>query len=75
MNKIKEIHPQLAEAIIDVVAELSTELDLNYEDCDIVATGPTLVKLNTLVRMLVDCGYSAPEPYLHIINRYRRGLN
>jgi hypothetical protein len=69
------IHPELAEAIADVINELASELDLHYEDSDLVATAPTIAKMDRLVTMLVTAGYPCPSTYQHILTRYNNSLN
>ena len=69
------IHPQLAEAITDVINELASEIDLHYEDADLVATVHTMEKMNHLVGMLKAAGYPCPETYQHILDRYNKSLN
>lgn len=69
------IHPDLAEAITDVINELSSELDLHYEDSDLVATAPTMEKMDRLVTMLLTAGYPCPDVYKHILDRYHKSLN
>ncbi|WP_062600975.1 hypothetical protein [Rhizobium sp. Leaf383] len=65
----------LATAIIDVVNELASELDLHYEDDDLVACAPTIEKMERLVAMLRQAGYECPETYQHIVERYHLSLN
>ena len=39
------IPPDLAEEITDVINELASELDLHYENDDLVACAPTIDKM------------------------------
>jgi hypothetical protein len=75
MTNARKIEPVLANAIIEVIEELASEIDLYYEDSDIAATGPTIRKMETLVAMLVDSGYPAPETYVHVADRLHRTFN
>lgn len=69
------IAPDLADAITEVVNELASELDLHYEDDDLVACAPTIEKMERLVSMLLTAGYASPEVYQHIVDRYHKSLN
>ena len=69
------ISPDLATAIAEVVDELASELDLHYEDSDLVACAPTIEKMERLVAMLRASGYPCPETYQHIVDRYHQSLN
>lgn len=67
--------PDLAEAITEVINELASELDLHYEDADLVACAPTIEKMERLVGLLRAAGYDCPETYNHIVDRYHKSLN
>lgn len=75
MSDLNEIKPELAAAIIDVIDELAAEVDLYYEDSDIVAAGPAIAKMRTLVEMLIAAGYGAPEAFTHVQDRFQRSVN
>lgn len=75
MTKKHRIDSELASAIGDVLSELSTELDLHYEDSDIVATGPTIDRMRTLARLLSEDGHSLPNEYVHIVSRYEKTIH
>lgn len=66
---------ELAQAISDVVNELASELDLHYEDEDLVACAPTIEKMERLVALLLTAGHPSPEAYQHIVSRYHKSLN
>jgi hypothetical protein len=69
------LNPELADAITDVINELASELDLHYEDADLVACAPTMEKMDRLVGMLQAAGYPVPQVYQHIIDRYHKSLH
>lgn len=69
------IQPEVAAAIIDLVVELATELDLHYEDDELVAAAPSIEKMDHMVAMLIAAGYAPPPAYTHIVDRYHRALN
>jgi hypothetical protein len=69
------ITPDLAVAITDVINELASELDLHYEDDDLVACAPTIEKMERLCSMLQSAGYESPITYNHIVDRYHKALN
>jgi hypothetical protein len=75
MMTIATISPDLAKAIEEVINELASELDLHYEDADLVACAPTIEKMERLVAMLRTAGYPCPEVYNHIVQRYHESLN
>lgn len=75
MMKTASISPDLAEAIADVVTELASELDLHYEDSDLVSCAPTIEKMEHLVALLRTAGYPSPEAYDHIVDRYNKSIN
>ncbi|WP_454287197.1 hypothetical protein [Rhizobium arsenicireducens] len=69
------IQPELASAIIDVISELAMELDLHYEDDELVAVAPTFEKVDHLVHFLKVSGYEPPPVYEHVRKRYHQGLH
>jgi tRNA G26 N,N-dimethylase Trm1 len=69
------IQPEVAAAILDVIDELSSEIDLYYEDDNLAAATPAFTKMEKLVKMLESAGYTAPDSYHHIIGRYRKFVN
>lgn len=72
MSVQKSISPDVAQAIVDVMVELSSELDLHYEDSDFFALGPTIEKMKTMAELLEKDGYPLPDAYKHIVSRYHR---
>ncbi len=75
MMTTSTISPALAAAITEVVNELSSELDLHYEDHDLVACAPTIEKMEALVCMLLAAGYPSPKTYNEVVDRYHKALN
>ncbi|MBC2806614.1 hypothetical protein C3Y94_026030 [Rhizobium ruizarguesonis] len=69
------IQPEVAEAILAVLDELSSEIDLYYQDEQLAAATPAFTKMERLVKMLEEAGYSPPEAYIHIVSRYKKFVN
>jgi hypothetical protein len=69
------IQPEVAEAIIDLIDEMSTEIDLFYEDDQLAGASPAFMKMDRMVTMLQSSGYQPPDTYLHIVTRYKKSVN
>lgn len=59
-----------AKSLIDLLRELASELDLHYNDDELPAIGPTMKVMERAVRTLQRDGFSPPEPYLHMVQRF-----
>ncbi|WP_292243116.1 hypothetical protein [Mesorhizobium sp.] len=52
--------------------ELSSELDLHYDDEDLHALKPTIETLRRAATLMADTDYEAPEVYHHVMGRFER---
>lgn len=66
------IQPEVADAILDLIEEMSTEIDLYYEDENLAAAAPAFAKMERLVGMLHSVGIEPGEAYKHIVARYNK---
>jgi hypothetical protein len=66
------IDPTTANVLTDLLLELSSELDLHYDDQDLHAIKPTIETLRRAAAVVTDAGYEAPEVYHHIVSRFER---
>jgi len=69
------IQPEVAEAIIELIEELASEIDLYYEDDQLAAATPAFTKMEKMVKMLESVGYPPPETYTSVMARYRKFVN
>jgi hypothetical protein len=69
------IQPEVAEAIVDLLDEMSTEIDAYYLDDQLPAAAPAFMKMERMVKMLESAGYQPPDTYRHILERYRKTVN
>lgn len=60
---------------MEVISELASELDLHYEDDEIVVCGPTIMKMERLATMMMTIGHKLPDEYFHIIRRYNGSIH
>lgn len=56
--------------LADLMKELSTELDLHYEESQASDLAPTLAKLDAAAQLLETAGHPLPEAYLHVRTRF-----
>ncbi|MBZ9984091.1 MULTISPECIES: hypothetical protein [unclassified Mesorhizobium] len=61
-----------AKVLTDLLRELSSELDLHYEDEDFHALKPTIETLRQAATLMKDAGHEAPEVYHHVMGRFER---
>lgn len=63
------------EILCDLVQELSTELDLHYEDDEFFALRATIGKLQEAALALNEAGLEPPASYAHVVARFHRQKN
>ncbi|MHA6692762.1 hypothetical protein [Devosia sp. A449] len=61
--------------IADLMIELSTEIDLHYEDSDLPALTQTMGKLRAAAAFLASNGSDVPDAFVHLNARVLRGTN
>lgn len=61
-----------ANVLTALLLELSSELDLHYDDEDLHALTPTIETLRAAATLMADAGYDAPDVYHHIVGRFER---
>ncbi|RWP54376.1 hypothetical protein [Mesorhizobium sp.] len=61
-----------AKVLTDLLRELSSELDLHYDDADLHACEPTIKTLQRAAKMMTDAGYKTPDVYRHVMGRFER---
>ncbi|RUU58240.1 hypothetical protein [Mesorhizobium sp. M2C.T.Ca.TU.002.02.1.1] len=61
-----------ANVLTDLLRELSSELDLHYEDEDFHALKPTIKTLRRAGILMMDAGHEVPEVYHHVMGRFER---
>lgn len=61
-----------AKVLTDLLRELSSELDLHYDDQDFHALESTIGTLRRAAKMMANAGHEAPEVYHHVIGRFDR---
>ncbi|BCH07370.1 hypothetical protein MesoLj131c_16280 [Mesorhizobium sp. 131-3-5] len=66
------INHTTANLLTDLLRELSSELDLHYDDVDLHACGSTIKTLERAAKVMTDAGYEAPEVYHHLVDRFER---
>lgn len=66
------IDQSAANAMADLLRELASELDLHYEDADLLAIEPTIERMKRAAKLIADSGYPVPESYQHIVGRFDR---
>ena len=62
----------MAKVLTDLLRELSSELDLHYEDDQFHALKPTIETLQRAATLMKDAGHKAPEVYQHVMRRFER---
>lgn len=70
-----KITKEQAEIINDLLVELSSELDLHYEDEDFFALTPTIEKMKIAANLLEEAGFDTPDVYKHVLRRFHRQHN
>lgn len=61
--------------ITDLMIELSTEIDLHYEDSDLPALTQTMGKLRAAAALLAGNGSDLPDAFVHLNERALQGTN
>lgn len=61
-----------AKVLTDLLRELSSELDLHYDDEDFHALKPTIETLRQAVALMTDAGHKAPKVYHHVMRRFEQ---
>ncbi|MER9403396.1 hypothetical protein NKI36_04955 [Mesorhizobium caraganae] len=61
-----------AKVLTDLLRELSSELDLHYDDHDFHALNSTIETLRRAANLMTDAGHEAPEVYHHVMGRFER---
>ncbi|RWO42812.1 MAG: hypothetical protein EOS11_14575 [Mesorhizobium sp.] len=61
-----------ANVLTDLLRELSSELDLHYEDEDLHALEPTIKTLRRAATLMTNAGHKTPEVYHHVMGRFER---
>ena len=61
-----------AKVLTDLLRELSSELDLHYDDEDLHAVKPTIEALRRAAGLMTQAGYRVPKIYHHIVGRFDR---
>ncbi|MER9397500.1 hypothetical protein NKI46_05090 [Mesorhizobium sp. M0615] len=61
-----------AKVLTDLLRELSSELDLHYDDHDFHALKSTIETLRRAANLMKDAGHEAPEVYHHVMGRFER---
>jgi len=61
-----------AKVLTDLLRELSSELDLHYDDEDFHAVKATIETLRQAATLMTDAGHEAPEVYHHVMRRFER---
>lgn len=56
--------------IVDLITELSTEIDLQYDDDDLPAVEASIAVLRAASNLLVRLGGEIPEACIHVIRRF-----
>jgi hypothetical protein len=59
----------------DVLRELASEMDLHYEDDDMVNLEPTMSVIKKAEAYLQQSGSSVPGVVTHVLRRFRRHYN
>ncbi|MER9868758.1 hypothetical protein NKJ35_16450 [Mesorhizobium sp. M0136] len=67
-----KIDPTTANALNDLLRELASEIDLHYDDAVFHAIGPTIDVMKRAAKLVTDAGYTAPDSYHHIVQRFER---
>lgn len=75
IKEIKALNSVGAYHIMELLRELSSELDLHYEDTDMPHLFPTMKKIEAAVTQLENDGFDIPEVVTHILKRYHRHHN
>ena len=61
-----------AKVLTDLLRELSSELDLHYDDEDFHALERTIKTLRQAATLMMDAGHKAPEVYHHVMGRFEQ---
>jgi hypothetical protein len=70
-----DLTDEVVTAIFEMLSELSSELDLHYEDEDFFALKPTIEKMQNAARILSHAGMELPDSYKHVLSRYNKKNN
>lgn len=65
----------VAAAFVEVLDELASEIDLNFDKGELAAAGPTVKKIEDAAKLVEACGYKVTETVTHILNRYKLDFN
>lgn len=61
-----------AKVLTDLLRELSSELDLHYDDHDFHALSQTIDTLRRAATLMTNAGHKTPEVYHHVMGRFER---
>lgn len=61
--------------IANLINELATELDLQYEDHELAGIGPSIDVLRAAAEILGRMGGEVPGAYRHILSRYQEAVS
>lgn len=61
--------------IHDLIRELSSEVDLHYNDEDFFALGATISVLRKAADILKENSVETPSVYRHVVERYQRSVH
>lgn len=62
--------PEVAELLKELIEELGTEIDLHYEDEELPAAIPAMMRMEKAVAWLESHGDIAPDIYKHLLTRF-----
>lgn len=71
----KQLSEEFIFVILCLIKELSSELDLNYEDSEFFALTPSVECLKNAGLLMEQHGYALPEVYHHVLVRHARNCN
>lgn len=79
LQPLKEVHmplkPSDTTTIANLINELATELDLQYEDHELAGIGSSIDALRAAAEILGRMGGEVPETYQHILSRYQDAVS
>lgn len=64
--------PSAADIICGLIEELGTEIDLHYEDDELPAAIPAMMKMEQAAAWLGANSIDVPPIYKHLLDRYAR---
>ena len=64
--------PEVAEILRELIEELGTEIDLHYEDEQLPAAIPAMMRMEKAVAWLESHGENVPTIYKHLLTRFAR---